>query len=82
MDLYKFNRINTRRLHKLEYNDIIFFKETNPNKATYKPGMLFPLWGRYWKVYKVIYHPRKWWQFWKRRKVFGYQLMYIGERIL
>lgn len=28
---------------------------------------------------QVIYAPKKWWQFWKRRKVIGYTVMCIKD---
>lgn len=30
-------------------------------------------------VERVIYAPKKWWQFWKRRKVIGYTVLCIKD---
>ena len=31
------------------------------------------------KVIKVVYEPKKWWQFWKKRKIFEYKIMCIKD---
>ena len=31
------------------------------------------------KVIKVTYEPRKWWQFWKKRKIFEYKIMCVKD---
>ena len=30
-------------------------------------------------VHKILYHPKKWWQFWKRKRPFAYIVVWKGE---
>lgn len=44
----------------------------------YKPGQKYQGFDNL-IVERLIYSPKKWWQFWKRRKVIGYTVMCIKD---
>lgn len=44
----------------------------------FKPGQKYRDFDNF-IVCRVIYTPKKWWQFWKRRKVIGYTVMCIKD---
>lgn len=31
------------------------------------------------KIVEVIYEPKKWWQFWKKKKQLGYIVLWVGN---
>lgn len=58
----------TTRLHKLESGDSFIVKSEEPVKL----GGLYRHYGAI--VSQIFYEPKKWWQFWKKKKQIGFQV--------
>ena len=67
---------NTLRYVKLCAGDT--FTISNRQGENFKPGQKYLGFDNL-MVYRIIYAPKKWWQFWKRRKVIGYIVMCIKD---
>lgn len=66
-----------QRCAKLEYGYLISVSK-QVVKGKLKPGQIWPEYPML-KCMLRIYEPHKWWEFWKWRKLIGYQMMYIGD---
>ena len=58
------------RLYKLNYGDIFFLKCDIKEIQPYIDNNTL-------KIIETYYQPKKWWQFWKKKKVMGYKVMCI-----
>lgn len=61
------------RVYALQKGDCIFFKGNHDVKIgdQYKDHPTI--------VSRIDYKPKKWWQFWKKKEMIGYQVMWIGD---
>ena len=59
---------NNVHVQPLKSGDVIFIFSQEPVKIgnQYKNYPAF--------ISRIIYEPKKWWQFWKRKKQFGYEV--------
>ena len=60
---------NYPRLYKMDHDVRFFIKVNKDNFFPYKVGDFCEKYNSY--VERIIYFPKKWWQFWKKKKVFG-----------
>ena len=64
---------NGTRVYALKKGDCIFFKGNHDVKIgdKYKDHPAI--------VSRIDYKPKKWWQFWKKKEMIGYQVMWVGD---
>ena len=64
---------NDIRVHALEKGDCIYFVGSHNVKVgdKYKDHPAI--------VSRIYYKSKKWWQFWKKKEMVGYQVMWIGD---
>ena len=64
---------NGARVFALKKGDCIWFKGNHDVKIgdKYKDHPAI--------VSQIDYKPKKWWQFWKKREMIGYQVMWVGD---
>lgn len=64
---------NSIRVHALKTGDCIYFVGNHNVKVgdKYKDHPAI--------VSRIDYKPKKWWQFWKKKEMMGYQVSWIGD---
>ena len=64
---------NGARVYALHKDDCIYFVGNHNVKVgdKYKDHPAI--------VSRIDYKPKKWWQFWKKKEMVGYQVMWIGD---
>lgn len=64
---------NGARLYALKQGDCIYFKGNHDVKVgdKYKDHPAI--------VSRIDYKPKKWWQFWKKKEMIGYQVMWLED---
>lgn len=65
---------DTIRTHKLTSGDEFYIGDKN---NIVKPGDKFKSYPAV--ITEVYYEPKKWWQFWKRKKQIGYRVRWFGD---
>ena len=58
------------RLYKLNYGDIFFLKCNIEEIQPYIDNNIL-------KIIETYYQSKKWWQFWKKKKIIGYKVICI-----
>lgn len=61
------------RCVKIEKGDVIYISNTDGDEVL-KAGDKYKDYNAV--VTEVIKEPKRWWQFWKKPKVYGYQIMF------
>lgn len=61
----------------LRRGDTILMRAT-PNDPAYQVGDLYQVGSYRFDVDRIYYEPRRWWQFWKKKRALGYLLRYQG----
>ena len=56
-----------------------FVYVVKPDDPECKPGDPFQLGNHLFFAWQIVYKPRKWWQFWKRKRPMEYIPSYDGE---
>lgn len=61
----------------LQQGETIWMRATS-NDPAYRVGDLYQVGSCRFDVSQIYYEPRRWWQFWKKKRPLGYLLRYQG----
>lgn len=64
---------NGVRVYTVKKGDFIYFVGNDNIKVGDKYKDLPAI------VSRIDYKPKKWWQFWKKKEMIGYQVMWVGD---
>lgn len=66
---------NIFRIQPMRNGDVLYVFP-DENDPVFSAGDIYPKYNKHFVVYKAFYEPKHWWQFWKKKVLVGYVLMY------